>query len=393
MLRFFFLCSFLFSTLNAKPLQIDVHAKSAVMVNLDTGAVLFEKNANDLSFPASITKIATALYVLEVKHADLSAMATVSAESIKMKSSKKDGCQLPAYWLDMDGTRMGLVKGEEISIESLLHGLMLVSGNDAANVLAETMSGSIPAFVNELNQYIRSIGCQNTHFVNPHGLHHPEHMTTAHDMCLIARKAMGNAVFREIVSKLTYLKPATNKHSEEQIKQFNHLLRPGRFFYPKAIGIKTGYTLRAQNTLAAAAEQDGRALIAVILGCEKRDDRYDDAKALFEAAFVEQKIHRTLFSGNESYSRSIEGATSRLQADLSREVAIDYYPSEEPEQIKAQICWKIPCLPIQRGAVVGEMRIIDAQGNPIHSAPLLAKEEVTGSFFFMLKDRWNRIFH
>ena len=218
-------------------------------------------------------------------------------------------------------------------------------------------------------------------------------MTTAYDMCLIARKAMQNPKFCEIVSKLDYLKPPTNKHSEEHLKQSNHLLRPGRFFYSKAIGIKTGYTSHAQNTLIAAARQEGRTLVAVILGCEKRDDRYQDAKSLFETAFAEQKIHRTFFSGNETYSRPIEGAGNRLQAVLAHEVAIEYYPSEEPENISAQICWRIPPLPIRKGTAVAEMHLIDSKGNLIHSASLLAKEKVKSTFFFMLKDRWNRLFH
>jgi D-alanyl-D-alanine carboxypeptidase (penicillin-binding protein 5/6) len=254
------------------------------------------------------------------------------------------------------------------------------------------MSGSIPVFVSELNQYLVSIGCQNTHFLNPHGLHQPEHTTTAYDMCLIARKAMGNAKFREIVSKLDFLLPPTNKHPEEHLRQFNHLLRPGRFFYPKAIGIKTGYTSHAQNTLVAAAQQDGRTLIAVLLGCEKREDRYVDAKALFETAFAETKIHRSFFSGNETYTQPVQGASSSLQATFGHELAIDFYPAEEPENVQARIVWKIPPLPIRKGTEVAEMRLIDAKGNLIQSAPLVAKEEVKGTFLFTLKDRCCRLF-
>jgi serine-type D-Ala-D-Ala carboxypeptidase (penicillin-binding protein 5/6) len=392
MFRFLFISCFIFSSLYAKPLPVDVHAKSAIVMNLDSGMILYEKNAHTPAFPASITKIATALYVLEAKHPDLSTIVTVGAESIKFKSSKKDSSQMPPYWLEVDGTKIGLLRGEEISIEALLHALLLVSANDAANVLAETMSGTIPVFVSELNQYLLSIGCQNTHFTNPHGLHQLEHTTTAYDMCLIARKAMGNAKFREIVSSLDYLKPPTNKHPEEHLRQFNHMLRPGRFFYSKAIGIKTGFTSHAQNTLAAAARQDGRTLIAVLLGCEKREDRYEDAKALFETAFAEQKIHRSFFSGNEIFSQPIEGAGSSLQAALAHELAIDFYPAEEPENIQARICWKIPSLPIRKGTQVAEMRLIDAKGNLIQSAPLLAKEEVKGTFFFTLKDWCRRLF-
>jgi D-alanyl-D-alanine carboxypeptidase (penicillin-binding protein 5/6) len=240
-----------------------------------------------------------------------------------------------------------------------------------------------------MNAYLGSIGCRNTHFVNPHGLHQSEHTTTAYDMGLIACKAMAHPKFREIVATLDYLKPATNKHPEEHLKMFNHLLRPGKFFYPKAIGVKTGYTSHAQNTLVAAAIQDGRTLIAVLLGCEKRDDRYADARALFEAAFAEQKIRRVLFAGNEQYHRTIEGAKSSLQAVLGGEMAIEYYPAEEPLDIKACVYWKVPSLPIRKGDSVAEMRVMDGKGNLLQSAPLFAKEEVKGSLFFTLKQWWN----
>ncbi|MBF8263729.1 MAG: Peptidase protein [Parachlamydiales bacterium] len=387
-----FLIAFLISSLQAKHLQVDVSAKSAVLMNGETGAVLYEKNPHAPSYPASITKVATALYAMEVKHADLSRVVKVSAESVRMKTAQRDPSKTPAYWLESDGTRLGLLRGEEISLESLLHALMLQSANDAANVIAESMSGSIPSFVSELNEYLKSIGCLNTHFCNPHGLHHPEHQTSAYDMCLIAKNAMHIPKFREIVAKLSYVKPKTNLHPEEKLRQFNHLLRQGRFFYPKAIGIKTGYTSHAQNTLVAAALDGDRTLIAVVMGCENRENRYVDVKKLFEAAFHEQKIHQTMFKADSSYSRAVAGATSPLTAALEHELAIDYYPAEEPDHPKAEIRWTIPALPIHAGQKVGELRLIDAHGTLLNSTALLAREEVQGSWTFMIKDWWSRLF-
>lgn len=383
---------FLFCSLNAKSLQVNVRAKSAVLINADTGAVLFEKNPHTPAFPASITKVATALYLLDVKKVDPSRQVKVSAESIRFKPSKKEPLKYPAYWLEPDGTKMGLMRGEEISVEALLHGLMLMSANDAANVLAETSCGSIPTFVDDLNRYLASIGCTHTHFCNPHGLHHPEHMTSAFDMSLIAKKAMSYPQFREIVCKLTYTKPHTNKQPEEVLRQFNHLLRPGRYHYSKAIGIKTGYTSHAQNTLVAAAESEGRTLIAVLLGCEKREDRYIDAKNLFEAAFQESKIHRSFFSANTSFIHTVKGAEKDLNAVLEKDVAIDYFPSEE-ENPKAIITWAVPHLPIRKGVKVGEMRIIAQNGRILESAPLVAKEDVTGSLMFILQSWMTGLFH
>ena len=387
-----FIAAILCVSLNAKPLQVDVSAKSAILMNAETGAILYEKNSHAPAYPASITKVATAHYVLDVKKADLAKSVLVSSESLRMKPPKRDWSSLPAHWLEMDGTKMGLMKGEEIPIEALLYGMMLVSANDAANVLAESMSGSIPAFVSELNQYLKSIGCLNTHFCNPHGLHHPEHITTAYDMCLITKNALRNPKFREIVSKLTYNKPHTNKLPEETLRQHNHLLRPGRFFYPKAIGVKTGFTSQAQNTLVAAARHEGRTLIAVVLGCEKRENRYVDVKKLFETAFAERPVHRILFSGQECFTRAIEGGTALLQAVLAHEVAIDYFPAEETEP-KAEIHWTLPRLPISKGSQVAQLRLLDANGHLLTEAPLLAKEEVSASWLFIIKDGWHHIFH
>lgn len=381
----------LLNSLHAKLLQTDVHAKSAILMNAATGTVLFEKNPHELSFPASCTKMATALYVIDVKRPEFSRIVEVSAESVRMKPAGRDWSKLPAYWQEIDGSKLGLGKGEKISIEELLYAIMLPSANDAANVLAESTSGSIPNFVNELNQYLKSLGCQNTHFMNPHGLHHPEHRTTAYDLCLIAKRALQFEKFREIVSQPTHIKKSTNLHPEEKLKQHNHLLRPGRFFYPKAIGIKTGYTSQALNTLVAAAEHEGRTLIAVVLGCEKSDDRYNDVKNLFETAFHEQKLRKIFVKAGEKFSRKIEGAASLLNTTLDRELATEYFPSEEPEHPKAEIHWMISSLPIHSNDRIGELRLIDSHGAILSAVPLFAKEEVKGTWSYTLGQWWKRI--
>src|SRR5690606_37302020 len=120
----------------------------------------------------------------------------------KIKPTKGDLSGIPSYWDEWDGTKMGIKIGEQFSMETLLYGLMMLSGNDAANVLAETVSGTIPRFLEELNEYMRSLGCHSTFFNNPHGLHHQEHCTTAYDLALITRRALQHPKFCEIVSTL-----------------------------------------------------------------------------------------------------------------------------------------------------------------------------------------------
>jgi len=389
-MRFVLLLLWTFS-IAAKPLQIEVRARSAMLMNADAGAILYEKQAYASLYPASTTKIATALFVLGEKQTSLDQMLTVSAESLRMKPANKPG-NFPPHWWDSDGTRMWLCLGEKLSLDALMHGLMIVSGNDAANVIAEGVSGSVPAFIEEMNQYLKKIGCLNTQFLNPHGCHHPEHYTTAYDLCLMTKKALEIPKFREIVSKASYRKQKTNKQGSSELKQSNKLLEPGgRFHYPKAIGVKTGFHSAAQNTLVAAATHEGRTLIAVVAGTANRNDRYQDAIRLFEMAFAETKETRFFFGGQHLFSREIPGAKTPLRANLSEDLTFAYYPAEEPA-CRAFVHWRFPSLPIRKGEVVGEVRIVDQKGAVLKKGDLLAKEDVRGTLFFVLKDTVSRIF-
>ena len=380
------LCCFCFALSGvAQPLDVEVTARSAIVMNADTGAILYEKHPHLPSYPASITKVATALFVLDHKKPSLDQLVTVSGEALKIKPVKKEG-DFPAYWGEIDGTKMGLIKGEILSLESLLHGLLLISGNDAANTLAEGVSPSISDFMEELNGYVRSLGCVNTQFRNPHGLHHPEHFTTAYDICLITKKALQVPKFREIVAKVSYLKPKTNKQPQTEIRNFNALIKPGQYFYPKAIGIKTGYHSKAVNTLVAAAEHEGRTLIAVLLGCPHRKSRYEDAIRLFEAAFGEEKQTRLLLDTTQAFSREIPGGKQPLKGALASPIEIAFYPSEEPT-CKALLHWDVVPLPIRKGQKVGEVRIQTEEGSLLTKGELLAQETVEGTFFFTVKEK------
>src|SRR5690606_27597099 len=129
--------------------------------------------------------------------------------------------RVPSYWLESDGTMMHLKVGEMVTLDALLHGMMLVSGNDAANVVAEHIEGSVPQFMDSLNEYLQSIGCKNTKYSNPHGLTHHEHWSTAYDLAVMTRKALKIPKFREIVSTLVYTKPKTNKQPQSELRLTN----------------------------------------------------------------------------------------------------------------------------------------------------------------------------
>lgn len=390
MMRLTFWCLSIFpGLLCAAPLHLDVNAKNAILMNAETGAILYEKHARIPAFPASTTKIATALYVLEEKDVRMEEMVTVSPEAVRSKTAK-NRASAPDYWLESDGSIMGIVRGEMVSYESLLHGLLLVSGNDAANVLAESVSGSVPGFMDELNSYLKRIGCTQTEYKNPHGYHNPDHKTTAYDLCLMTQRALKIPEFREIVSKESYLRPRTNKRDAGELRQSNQLMiKSNKNYYPKAIGVKTGYHGSAGNVLVAAATHDERTLIAVVMGAEKRNLACADAKNLFEAAFAEEPVQRLLVPYNQTYTKQLPGAKKPVTAILTQDFFLTCYPAEETE-IRAFVHWDALTLPIQKGQKIGEIRVVDPSHRELAACPLYSKEQVDPTFFFVLKEKWNQ---
>lgn len=367
--------------LQAQPLKVSIRAKSAILINADTGAILFEKEPHALRHPASITKISTALYVLDKKFRSWNEQIPVSADCLQIiHASKKHANidQYPPHILEHDGTKMGLKVGEIHSLETMMHGLMLESGNDAANALARHYSGSIETFVVELNAYLRNRGIRNTHFCNPHGLHHPKHVTTAFDMAHITRMALKNPLFKDVVKKSSFERPASNLQPEGIMIQHNKLLRKGKYFYPKAIGVKTGYVSKSGFNLVAAAEDQGRTLIAVLLGYDRQNSHasFADAVALFETAFKENKVVRTLFNmQHDQFSCEIPGAKQKLCAKLKEDVKIEYFPAEEPK-LSASLKWFGLKAPLKKGAIVGELKILNNEVLLLASHPIYADNDI-----------------
>ena len=373
-----------------KPLRCEVLAPSAILINADTGQVLYEKQARIPTFPASTTKIATALYSLYLKGDRPDDLVQISSNAVSAVSPAiRRGGKHPSYRLEFGGSHMSLRTGEQISFNSLLHGLLVCSGNDAANAIAEYVSGSVPKFMEGMNVYLQSIGCLNTHFQNPHGLPDSEHLTTAYDLARIAHVAMRNAFFCEVVKTTRYLRPKTNVQEQSVLIQSNALLKSGKFFYPYAMGIKTGYTVAAGSNIVAAAQKGDRRVIAVVLNCEDSSQRYRSCIGLFEAAFQEVKVERKLLSQEyDSFSRVLDGASSRLEGVLSRDVSIEYYPSEE-SSLSAKCCWDVIELPIKKGDRVGEIQVANAQGDLVLTEPVLAKDSVEPTISYCV-GRWGR---
>lgn len=387
--------SFFVATLHAKPLSINISAKNAILINAETGAVLFEKNGEELCFPASITKIATALYVIEKKGNSLQETAVATQDDLK-KVLAADRQSLhsnhPIYRLETSSSLMHIRVGERLSIETLLYGLLLCSANDAANVLARHISGNVPQFMNEVNQFLVDHGITHTRLYTPHGLHYHQQVTTASDMAKIAQLGLKNPLFRKIVKTVEFQKPESNMQKPSVLRQTNRLLKSGQFYYSKAIGIKTGHTAASGFTLVAAAEDKERTLIAVILNAASSENRFKDAITLFDKAFAEKKIHRVLLNKEfDFFHLQIPEGESTLEAALGDNLEIDYFPSEEVV-LKTWVDWDHITLPVSRNQEVGRLHLVNALDVDVKIVPIYATHELRQKPFYYFFEKVKELY-
>ena len=263
--------------------------QSALLIEMNTGTVLYEKSADEQRYPASLTKIMTCMLVLE--HCDLNEIVTVSDTAL-------DGFVIGSG-LNLDH----LVPGEQMVLEDMLYYMMLSSANESCVVLAEHVSGSVDAFVALMNQTAAELGCTGTHFANPHGLHDEDHYTTANDIAKITLRALENETFRTITNTASYDLPATNMREKIMTvystnKLINKNLANNNFFYSKASGVKTGFTTPAGRCLVSTATNENIDLLGIILHAETVEDEngnwwersFPECINLFEWGFEHYKI-------------------------------------------------------------------------------------------------------
>jgi serine-type D-Ala-D-Ala carboxypeptidase (penicillin-binding protein 5/6) len=238
----------------------NVVAESAAAIDSFSGEFLFVKNENAIQYPASSTKILTALLVIEA--GDLDKPVTVDPSDTKVEPSNLE-----------------LKPGEQYTRRQLLYGLMLKSANDVAMALARDNAGSVEAFAEKMNRRAAELGATNSHFANPHGLHEPDHYTTAHDLALIARAAMEQPFFRRVVSTIYY--SWKSPKGVYQLRNHNRLLR----HFAGCNGLKTGFTRAAQQVLVSSALQEGHEVISVVLHTDK-PGIWEDSKALLTYGLI-----------------------------------------------------------------------------------------------------------
>jgi D-alanyl-D-alanine carboxypeptidase (penicillin-binding protein 5/6) len=326
-------------------------ASAAILIEQTSGAVLYSQNIDDELYPASTTKIMTAMLTLE-------------------NMSLDDEITLPDDFVNAGETRIGLEAGATQNVEDLLMAMMLHSANDAAQALAIGVAGSESAFVEMMNQRVEDMGLKHTHFANPNGLHSADHYTSAYDLAMIARAAMDSEEFRRIVSTEEYTVQKVNGLEDFTVYNRNALLSQ----YAYADGIKTGYTRQAGNCIVASATRNGMQLIAVLLNCT---DITAESEALLEWGFDTYSPTPLLEANTVKGSVKILNG-GRDAVDVVAEKSLYYVSAsgERPSGFSESIDLPVSInAPVHRGEVIGSVSYVDSNGR-VYSTNLLAAKDV-----------------
>lgn len=345
----FLVFSIILLNINETNAQPSILCQSAVLIDADTGTILAGKDANKKMYPASTTKIMTAILAIEM--GNLSDVITVDDQT--------------PY--EITGSHIALEPGEILTLKDLLYALMLPSANDAAAVIAKHYGGSTEEFVKLMNNKAKELGALNTHFANPHGLHDENHYTTAADLALITKYAMQNETFRTIVGTKKYEIQPTNKKSE--VRYFTNLNKmlycstssqiniDGRWIsplYDGTIGVKTGYTPEAGNCLVACVEKNGTRLIAVAMKGVSLE-MYEDAHNLFNYGFSDYKSTTLVSKNTFVQNLHIENGDSKEISVITESDFSTLTEINSTKEIKSKIILNDIKLPIKKNDVVGKM--------------------------------------
>ncbi len=322
-------------------------AKAYALIEAGSGRLLLGKNEHERLPMASTTKIMTALLVLEAGE-DLDRLVTVAPEAA-----------------GTEGSSMHLAAGEKLSVRDLLYGLMMVSGNDAAVALAVHLCGSVEAFAARMNQRAAALGCGDTHFVNPNGLHDPEHYTSACDLARIAAAAMELPTFRELVSTQRYTTATGDRNRTFRTK--NRMLTEAE----GGCGVKTGFTRKAGRCLCFAARRQGMLLIGAVLNAP---DMWGDAKQLLDRGFSDYELHTFLTCGQRVGQVPVTGSEKKALPAVAKEGIL--YPIRKDGGDRASLDVRLVkslAAPVAVGTGAGEA-VLTVNGARVKAVPLQTHE-------------------
>nr|WP_276536609.1 D-alanyl-D-alanine carboxypeptidase family protein [Tissierella carlieri] len=380
-----FIFVFLFSTYSFSYADdLTLSGEGAILIDMDTSEILYEKNSHSQFYPASTTKIMTA--ILAIEHGNMEDIVTIDQEVVDLT----------------DGSHIALEPGEQLSLEHLLNALLIESANDAAVAIAKHISGSVENFSKLMNEKAKSIGALNTNFINPNGLPNEEHMTTAYDLALIGRYAMENEKFRSIVKNYTYTIPITNKKTEPRpLKSANRLLYStekidvdGKLTpikYDGVNGVKSGYTVAAQQCLVTSLEKDGHRLIAVVLKSNGKNI-YSDIHKLLNYGIENFEKVKIGFANKFINNFNVNNGVIPFVAGVSKSDSHFIVRKDQKDKVEEKIIVDETLeAPISKGQVIGKLEYL-LNGKVVAETNIVSTMDVekipTPSIFKNILSKW-----
>ena len=366
--------------------DFDLDAKAGLLIEADTGEILYEKNAHQENYPASLTKVMVALLVFEAIDEGRLALT----DSVTATESAFEG-------LSSDGSTANIVPGETMTVEQLLNCMLIVSANEACNILGETLYGSVDAFVARMNERASELGCEHTHFANATGLHNSQHYTTAWDLYLITREAMKHEKFMEICNSKSYTVPATNMTEKpRELHSTNFLISNWRargYVYRDAQGIKTGSTPEAGYCLISSAVRGSRHMISVVLGAERvtledgvtiQTRSFSETSRMFDWGF-DNFARRDILSSADLIQEipvALSSEASYVSTHAAEDLSCLLPNNIEPEDLERTVTLKSETVdaPVAAGDVLGTLTL-SYKDTVYGETELLALNDVSASWF------------
>ncbi len=354
------------------------YAGAALLMDMNTGRLIYGKNVNQQMYPASLTKMMTGILALESGRMEETAVATYEAlQSITLEDS-----------------HMGILIGEELTMTDLVNSMLIYSANDAANVIAVHLAGSIDAFVEMMNAKAMELGMNATHFVNPCGVQDDNHYTTAQDLAILAEYCMQNEAFREIVKKPSYHIDPTNKYSQNRDLPSTNLFlstaRSASYLYKPCTGIKTGTTEAAGHCLVASAAYNDMNLLAIVLKCEDTDVKqgaysYIVTRNLFDFGFSNYRSGVLATPGNIVADSKVKEAKNDKRVTLTVDTEVNALVPATDDDITAEVETVVnlndtPIAPIAKGDVLGTVTYM-YRSTELGRANLVAANDVEQNIF------------
>lgn len=348
-------CLVLTGFVSAQALPLDVTGKSAILIEAETGKILYEKNAYDKRPPASTTKMMTLIVALE-------------------KGNLDDIVTVGEHAAQTEGSTMWLSAGEQMKMLDLLYGIILVSGNDATVAVAEHIAGSVPKFAALMNEKAAAIGAKDTHFTNPNGLPDDRHFTTAYDLAIIAAYGYKNPIFTSIVGTVNRKMPWPGKNQERDLYNENKLL----WQYEGGNGVKTGYTDAAGRCLVSGAKRNGVQLIAVVLD---GDYMWTDSMKLLDYGFSQTSPYTLIKQGDIFKTVSVrDGKTQNVVLKSASDVVVGALPEERDKFTTVVEAGRVNA-PVYTGQKLGRVKVL-YEGKEVAGTDLVAAGDVERKSFF-----------